>query len=75
MTSPLYDAVYAASLALVVWAAIDALRRPSPQLPPRHKAAWVIGSMLGWFVFGALGGVIAVIYLVGPRRRLNARRL
>jgi hypothetical protein len=74
MTSPLYDALYAASLALVVWAAIDALRRPSSQLSPRRKAAWTIGAMLGWLVFGAIGGVIAVLYLVGPRRRLNARR-
>jgi hypothetical protein len=71
----LYGVVYAASFVLVLWASIDALRRPSSQLPPTRKAAWAIGSILGWLVFGAIGGVIALLYLSGPRRRLNARRL
>jgi hypothetical protein len=45
------------------------------RLPPMRKAAWAIGAILGWLVFGAIGGVIALLYLSGPRRRLNARRL
>ena len=27
----------------------------------------------GWFVFGIVGAAVALFYLVGPRKRLNAR--
>jgi hypothetical protein len=65
---------YAASFILVLWAVVDVTRRPSSDLPPAQKAAWIIGSVVGWFFFGVIGGVIASIYLLGPRRRLNSSR-
>lgn len=65
---------YAGSLLLVLWAVLDVARRPSSDLPRAHKAAWIIGSVVGWFFFGVIGGVIASIYLLGPRRRLNSSR-
>jgi hypothetical protein len=66
--------LYAASTVVVVWAVIDVARRPRAALPPGRKAAWIIGSVVGWFVFGPIGAAIALVYLMGPRRRLNAGR-
>ena len=67
--------VYGVSLILVVWCVIDVTRRPPEELPRGRKAAWVLPSLLGWLLFGIVGAAIAVFYLVGPRRRLNAQRL
>jgi hypothetical protein len=66
--------VYGASLVLVMWAVYDLARRPRDAMPPRTKAIWVISTILGWLVFGIVGAFIAVVYLVGPRRRMNANR-
>lgn len=66
--------IYVGSLLLVMWVAVDAIRRRPDELPPRQKAAWIIGCVAGWLFLGILGGCIAVAYLVGPRRRMNAER-
>jgi hypothetical protein len=66
--------VYGASLVVVMWAVFDAGRRPPHELPSRAKAAWIIGSTVGWLFFGIVGAAVAVVYLVGPRRRMNAER-
>jgi len=65
-------ALYALSFFVVVWAVVDVARRPSEAVAPARKAVWIISSIVGWFVFGLIGAAIAVLYLVGPRRRLNA---
>ncbi|HEY4947828.1 MAG TPA: hypothetical protein VII19_08005 [Acidimicrobiales bacterium] len=67
--------LYAASFVVVLWAVVDAARRPSALMPPGRKAVWIVGFVVGWFVFGLIGAFIAVVYLVGPRRRLNAGRM
>jgi hypothetical protein len=66
--------LYAASLVLVMWTVIDVVKRPSDVLPPRRKAVWIIGSVVGWLLFGIVGAFISIVYLVGPRRRMNAER-
>jgi len=66
--------LYAASFILVIWAVVDVARRSSIDVPPRRKAAWIIGSLAGWLLFGVVGAVIALLYLAGPRRRMNALR-
>ncbi|MFZ0249016.1 MAG: hypothetical protein WAL61_03660 [Acidimicrobiales bacterium] len=66
--------IYGASLIVVIWCVVDVTRRPRNELPPSKKAAWVIGSLVGWLLFGIVGAAIAVFYLVGPRRKLNADR-
>jgi hypothetical protein len=66
--------VYGASLVLVMWAMYDVARRPRNVLPPKRKAAWAFGTIVGWLVFGIVGAFIAVVYLVGPRRRMDAAR-
>jgi hypothetical protein len=66
--------IYGVSLILVVWCVIDVTRRPSDELPRGKKIAWVLASSLGWLLFGIVGAAIAVFYLVGARRRLNAQR-
>jgi hypothetical protein len=66
--------LYGASLVVVLWCVVDASRRPQDELPRGKKAAWVITSLLGWLLFGIVGAAIAVVYLVGPRRKMNADR-
>ena len=63
-----------ASLAVVVWGIIDVARRPASALAPKWKALWIAGMIGGWFLFGIIGAMVSVFYLVGPRRRLNAGR-
>jgi hypothetical protein len=66
--------IYGASLVLVMWAVYDMARRPSTALSPRKKAMWLVGTTLGWLMFGIVGAFIAVVYLVGPRKRMNAAK-
>jgi hypothetical protein len=66
--------VYLVSLVLVMWTVVDVSRRPSSELPPRNKALWIIGSVVGWLLLGIAGAFVAAVYLVGPRRRMNSQR-
>jgi uncharacterized membrane protein YqjE len=66
--------LYLVSLIVVIWAVVDVARRPAPAMPSQQKALWIIGSIAGWLLFGLVGAAVAVFYLVGPRRRLNAGR-
>jgi hypothetical protein len=61
-----------ASLAVVIWGVVDVARRPAVSLDRRSKALWIAGMIGGWFLFGIIGAVVAVFYLAGPRKRLNA---
>jgi hypothetical protein len=67
--------LYAASFVLVLWSVVDVARRPSALMTPGHKAVWIVAFVVGWLVFGLIGSALAVVYLVGPRRRLNAGRI
>jgi hypothetical protein len=66
--------VYGVSLIVVMWCVVDAMRRPPQELPPGKKAAWVIATLVGWLLFGIMGAAIAVFYLLGPRKKMNADR-
>jgi hypothetical protein len=66
--------VYGVSLVLVLWAVWDVGRRPSNALSPGKKAAWILGTTVGWLFFGIVGAAVAIVYLMGPRRRLNQQR-
>lgn len=74
LISPSFPTVllYAASLVLVMWTVVDVIRRPTYVLPVRRKAVWIICSVVGWLLFGIVGAFVAIVYLVGPRRRMNA---
>ena len=63
--------IYFAALAVVIWASIDVARRPTLALAPRWKALWIVGMIGVWLLFGAFGALVAVVYLLGPRKRLN----
>ena len=65
--------LYAASLVLVVWTVVDVVRRPTYVLPVNRKVVWIICSVVGWLLFGIVGAFVAIVYLVGPRRRMNAQ--
>jgi hypothetical protein len=54
-------------------AVVDVARRSPGDLPPRRKALWIAGSVLGRLLSGIFGAAVAIEYLVGPRRRMNAR--
>ena len=66
--------IYGVSLMLVMWAVLDIVRRPSNELPTGRKAVWILGAAVGWLFLGIAGAFVAVVYLVGPRRRMNAQR-
>ncbi len=63
-----------ASLAVVVWGVVDVARRPTLALAPKWKALWIAGMIGAWFLFGAIGAIVSLVYLAGTRRRLNAGR-
>jgi hypothetical protein len=67
--------LYAASFVVVLWAVVDVARRSPALMPPGRKAIWIVAFVVGWLVFGLIGAALAVVYLVGPRRRLNAGRI
>jgi DMSO reductase anchor subunit len=60
-----------ASLAVVVWAIVDVAKRPAVTLALKWKALWIAGMFATWFLLGAIGAIVSVFYLAGPRRRLN----
>jgi hypothetical protein len=66
--------LYAISLVLVMWTVVDVTRRPNSELPLRNKVIWILGSVVGWLFLGIVGAFVAVVYLVGPRRRMNSQR-
>lgn len=66
--------IYGVSLIVVLWCIVDVTRRSPDVLTRGRKTAWVLASLLGWLLFGIVGAAIAVFYLVGPRRRMNAER-
>jgi hypothetical protein len=70
----LFILLYAASFVLVAWAVVDVARRPAALMSSGRKAVWIVASIVGWIVFGLFGAAIALFYLLGPRRRLNAAR-
>jgi hypothetical protein len=74
MSHGLLALINLASLAVVIWGVIDVARRPSFVLASKWKALWIAGMIGGWFIFGVIGAVVSVIYLGGPRKRLNAGR-
>jgi len=60
-----------AILGLVVWAIVDVAQRPSSALSTRAKTAWIIGLVVGTLLFGIVGVIIALVYLVAVRPRLT----
>ena len=58
------------SLGVVIWAIVDVARQPA--ISPMGKTGWIIGMVLGTFLFGVIGLVVAVIYLAAVRPRLGA---
>jgi hypothetical protein len=59
-----------AILGLVIWAIVDVAQRPPSTLSARAKTAWIIGLVLGTLLFGIVGVIVALVYLVAVRPRL-----
>ncbi|HEY5250898.1 MAG TPA: hypothetical protein VIJ09_04530 [Acidimicrobiales bacterium] len=57
------------SIGVVIWAISDVARQPA--ISPSGKAGWIIGMVVGTFLFGLVGLVVAFVYLVGVRPRLG----
>lgn len=60
-----------AGLGLVIWAIVDVARRPPGVLSSRARAGWIAGLVLGSLLFGVVGLIVAVVYLVAVRPRLT----
>jgi len=60
-----------AGLGLIIWAVVDVTRKPPGVLSPRAKAGWIIGLVAGTLLFGFVGVVVALVYLVAVRPRLT----
>ena len=56
-------------LGLVVWAVVDVAQR-SPEVLPR-KTGWLVGIVAGTLLLGPVGLIVAIVYLVAVRPRLN----
>jgi hypothetical protein len=67
-------ALYGVSLVLVMWTVVDVARRPLSQLSAGRKAIWIMGTAVGWLFLGIAGAFVAIVYLVGPRQRMNRER-
>jgi hypothetical protein len=66
--------LYGVSLVLVMWTVVDVARRPLSQLSAGRKAIWIMGTAVGWLFLGIAGAFVAIVYLVGPRKRMNRER-
>jgi len=55
-------------LALVIWAIVDVTKQPS--LSSSAKTGWIISLVVGILLFGIVGLIIALVYLIGVRPRL-----
>jgi len=69
--SSLVPILVLAGLGLVIWAIVDVARKPPGVLSPRAKTGWIVGLVLGSLLFGFVGLIVAVVYLVGVRPRLT----
>jgi hypothetical protein len=69
--SSIFPILVLVGLGLIVWAIVDVARRPTGVLSPRAKTAWIIGLVVGTLLFGLIGVITAVVYLVAVRPRLT----
>jgi hypothetical protein len=63
--------LFVATVALVIWAIVDVTRQPA--LSSGAKTGWIVGFVLGTLVFGVVGLIISLVYLVAVRPRLAQR--
>ncbi len=61
--------LFLVTIGIVLWAVVDVARRPT--VSPGAKAGWIIGMVLGTFLFGIVGLVVAIVYLAAVRPRLS----
>jgi hypothetical protein len=64
--------IFLVSLGVVIWAIADVARQPASAISPMGKTGWIVGLVVGTFLFGVIGLVIAIIYLAAVRPRLGA---
>ncbi|HEY3140421.1 MAG TPA: DUF2516 family protein, partial [Acidimicrobiales bacterium] len=57
---------------IVIWGIIDAASRPAWawERAGQNKTLWIILQVVGLVVFGCVGHVVAIIYLVAIRPQL-----
>jgi len=72
VTSFLLPVLVLAGLALIVWALVDVARRPPDMISSGAKAGWIVALVMGTLVFGVVGVVVAVVYLVAIRPRFSS---
>lgn len=65
---------YVVSLIVIIVAIVDIVRRSPHELPMKRKTIWITSFIVGWLLLGIVGAAIAIFYLTGPRRRMDAQR-
>jgi hypothetical protein len=61
--------LFLVSLGVVIWAISDVARQPA--ISSMGKTGWIVGLVLGTFLYGVIGLVVAVVYLAVVRPRLG----
>jgi type VI protein secretion system component VasK len=63
-----------ASLAVTIWAIVDACRHPDPawRRIGQSRAVWVALLLAGWLMTGVIGLLLALVYLIAVRPRVMA---
>ena len=62
------------SLAVTIWALVDAISRPSGAFAAAgsNKALWITLIVAFWLLTGIVGPILAVVYLANIRPRVRA---
>lgn len=63
-----------AAVAVPIYAVVDIAQQPDHawRATGRSRRAWLFGIIAAWvFGLGAIGAVLAAVYLLGPRRELR----
>jgi len=60
-------------LVLPIWAIVDAMARPDSQwaAADQSKTLWIVVLVVGTFALGPVGLVLAVVYFVSVRPKLQ----
>jgi len=53
-----------------VWAIVDIARQPA--MTSGAKTGWILGLVVGTLLFGLVGLIVALVYLIGFRPRLGS---
>ncbi|HXW38579.1 MAG TPA: DUF2516 family protein [Acidimicrobiales bacterium] len=74
MIGTIFTILGLASLAVVLWALIDAAVRPRPafEAAGQNKILWILLPIGGLLLMGVVGGIVGLIYLTVIRPKVQS---